>query len=157
MVENAGGGSFYAQGLRFTCVRCSGCCRHESGFVFLSVKDTSFLVAALKMEYGEFIGTFCRWVPSAAGEEQLSLKEKSNYDCIFWAAEGCSVYEARPLQCRAFPFWAQVVDSRENWKATAMSCPGMDQGALHARDSIENWLAQRQNEPIISRVAILPP
>ena len=147
---------FYAQGLRFSCTRCSACCRYESGYVFLSEKDTSLLGDALNMGYKEFTETFCRWVPSANRTEWLSLKEKPNYDCVFWkqgrGEGGCSVYKARPLQCRAFPFWASAVNSPENWKMIAESCPGMGRGTLHSPDSIENWLAQRQKEPIIERI-----
>jgi len=131
--------------------------------VFLSGKDVSLLVAALNMGYNDFRDTFCRWIPSENGTEKLSLKEKSNYDCVFWGPEpavedrqgperGCSVYESRPLQCRAFPFWSSVVNSRENWEMTAKDCPGVNRGTLHSRDSIEKWLALRQKEPIISRI-----
>ena len=144
--------TFYSQGLCFTCTRCSACCRYESGYVFLSKKDVSLLGAALDREYGNFIEAFCRWIPAENDTERLSLREKPNFDCIFWAAEGgCSVYKARPLQCRAFPFWASVLNSKESWEAAAADCPGMGQGGLHSFESIEKWLAQRQNEPIISR------
>ena len=156
MVETRQKSPFYANGLRFSCIRCSVCCRHESGYVFLSKKDAFLLTNALNTGYREFLEIFCRWVPSANGTEQLSLKEKSNYDCIFFGGEksedGCSVYETRPLQCRAFPFWSSVVSSRENWKMTAVACPGMDRGMLHSAESVTNWLAQRQKEPIIERV-----
>jgi len=152
MAEMAQKRPFHAQGLRFSCTRCSACCRHESGFVFLSEEDASRLGAVLNMEYGAFIKTFCRWVPSENGAERLSLREKSNYDCIFWVEEkGCSVYETRPLQCRAFPFWDSVLNSKESWEATAAGCPGMGQGSLFSFDSVEKWLALRQNEPIIVR------
>jgi Fe-S-cluster containining protein len=143
--------AFYAQGLRFSCARCSACCRHEEGFVFLSGKDASLLGEALNMEFQEFTKAFCRWVPAADGIDKLSLKEKSNFDCIFWKQNGCSVYEARPLQCRAFPFWHSVLSSKANWNLTAKSCPGIGQGTLHSRDYIKKWLAIRQKEPIISR------
>jgi len=153
--------SFYSQGLRFSCVRCSACCRFESGYVFLSGKDVSRLMTALNMGYREFRETYCRWIPSGNGAYRLSLKEKSNYDCVFWrlgnpesvsAKEGgCSVYESRPLQCRAFPFWSSVVCSRDSWKMIAADCPGMDRGNLHSPDLIEKWLALQQNEPIISK------
>ena len=143
---------FYAQGLHFSCTRCSACCRYESGFVFLSENDASRLGAVLNMGYKEFTGTYCRWIPSENGTERLSLKEKSNYDCIFWGAEkGCSVYEARPLQCRAFPFWASVLNSEESWQATAAACPGIGSGPLFSSDSMEKWMVLRQNEPIIFR------
>ena len=141
---------FYAQGLRFSCVRCSACCRYESGYVYLSEKDNSLLREALNMEHGEFIKAYCRWIPSVNGTWQLSLKEKSNFDCIFWSGEGCSVYEARPLQCRTFPFWQSVLKSGKNWKITAQSCAGIGQGKLHSMDSIKKLLAIREKEPIIS-------
>ncbi|MCL2380813.1 MAG: YkgJ family cysteine cluster protein [Treponema sp.] len=144
---------FYARGLRFSCTRCSACCRYDSGFVFLSGQDVSRLGAALGAGYEEFTGAFCRWVPSENGGERLSLKEKSNYDCIFWSPEkdGCSVYEARPVQCRAFPFWPSVLQSEKNWELTASGCPGMGRGPLQSPNSIKKWLVWRQNEPIISR------
>jgi len=157
MLEASGKSLFYAQGLCFSCTRCSACCRHESGFVFLSGKDAVMLIAALKMEYRKFIHAYCRWVPSVNGTEQLSLKEKSNFDCIFWAFSeaaqtgGCSVYEARPLQCRAFPFWPSIVGDKSSWKSAAGECPGMNRGILHSGDTIEKWLAERRKEPIISR------
>ena len=90
---------YYAGGLRFSCARCSACCRYESGYVFLSGKDVSLLGDSLNIEYKEFTETYCRWIPSENETERLSLKEKSNYDCIFWnKKENCSVYETRPLQ-----------------------------------------------------------
>ena len=155
---------FYINGLYFSCSRCSACCRYESGYVFLSKKDMSGLAAALNMKNNEFIETYCRWIPSSNSAYQLALKEKSNYDCIFWSNTlstefqpespvkgGCSVYQARPLQCRAFPFWSSVVCDIKSWNFTAGDCPGMGRGNLHTRDSIEKWLALRQNEPIMTK------
>jgi len=157
---------FYTQGLRFSCVRCSTCCRFESGFVFLSCNDASLLSDAFNMGKREFAETYCRWVHSENGAYLLSLKEKSNRDCIFWSAElsprtggevsrvpaeGCLVYDSRPLQCRSFPFWESVLNDKCNWEMTAQGCPGMDSGAYYSKDSIEKWLAARQKEPIMSR------
>jgi len=153
MMEKPQKSPFYSQGVHFSCTRCSACCRHESGFVFLSQKDVSALTAALGMEYSEFVAVYCRWVPTGGSGQQLSLKEKSNYDCILWSSEqnGCSVYNARPVQCRAFPFWSSVLRSEKDWKSTALDCPGVDHGELVPFDTIEKWLAVRRNEPIISR------
>jgi Fe-S-cluster containining protein len=151
MVTVSAKSPFYAQGLRFSCTRCSACCRFDSGYVFLSEKDILNLKIALKIKNNEFLTTFCRWVSGENGEVQLSLKEKSDFDCIFWSPkEGCSVYDKRPLQCRAFPFWTSVLADENCWKMTAASCPGMNNGELHSYDSIKNLLALRQKEPIIS-------
>jgi Fe-S-cluster containining protein len=145
------GGLFYSDGLPFACTRCNACCRHDPGFVFLSRLDVDALVAHLGMGYSEFSETYCRWVPIGGGVERLSLKEKSNFDCILWGDKGCSVYVARPLQCRTFPFWASTVRSREAWEATSEGCPGIGQGPLHSADEIEAQLAASEAEPIITR------
>jgi Fe-S-cluster containining protein len=142
---------FYSGGLHFSCTRCNACCRHDPGFVFLSRADVDALAGHLDMGYSEFIETYCRWVPIGGGVEQLSLKERSNFDCILWGKGGCSVYEARPLQCRTFPFWASSVRSRDAWDATAEGCPGVGHGALHGADEIEAHLAASEANPIITR------
>ncbi|MDR1957026.1 MAG: YkgJ family cysteine cluster protein [Treponema sp.] len=141
---------FYRNGLRFSCTRCSVCCRHESGYVFLSQKDIRILVAALQMGYNDVIETYCRWVPVKYREDRLSLQETAGYDCIFWK-DGCSVYAGRPLQCRAFPFWPSLLVSPETWSQGALSCPGMGTGVLHTRDAIERWVSRQRVEPLIVR------
>jgi len=146
---------FHAAGLRFSCTRCSGCCRHDGGFVYLSEKDLARLTEGFGMDYAAFIETWCRWVPYVFGSERLSLREKANLDCVFWkdaaSGGGCSVYETRPLQCRAFPFWDSVLCSPQAWKKMARECPGMDSGKLHTREEIDDWLGRLEDELVIER------
>ena len=151
MLEASRKNPFYSNGLYFSCTCCSACCRFESGYVFLSKKDVSILRDNLHMEYKEFIETYCRWIPMENKRYELSLKEKSNFDCIFWKNGVCSVYGSRPLQCKAFPFWSSIVNSKKNWEATGKDCPGIGRQILHSPDSINRWLAQREKEPIMSR------
>jgi Fe-S-cluster containining protein len=141
---------FYAGGLRFSCKRCSSCCRHESGYVFLSREDLDSLAAAQGMERGEFIVTWCRWVSFGQEAEYLSLREKANYDCIFWK-EGCLVYSNRPLQCRTFPFWDSIVCSPAAWEKAGQGCPGMGQGELYSRARIEERAQARSVQPPVTR------
>jgi Fe-S-cluster containining protein len=141
---------FYTPGLCFTCTQCSACCRYDPGYVFLSKKDVEILASEIRMDYNMVITVYCRWIPQGGGVERLSLKEKSNYDCIFWK-DGCSVYKGRPLQCRNFPFWESLLFSHEAWKTAADSCPGMGKGEYHSMDYIESCLVQGKAEPIIIR------
>jgi Fe-S-cluster containining protein len=141
---------FYEDGLYFSCKRCSSCCRHESGYVYISGKDLEKLCEMLKMNEMTVITTYCRWVNNHKGGELLSLKEKSNYDCIFWDSS-CSVYESRPLQCRTFPFWDNILSSEYSWKTAASGCPGMNSGELHEKYEIENCLKIRSDEPVLEK------
>ena len=142
--------AFYASGLKFSCKRCSTCCRYDSGYVFLSEEDLKNLTIKLKMDNNGFIQTYCRWITGLYEPESLSLKEKSNKDCIFWDS-GCTVYEARPLQCRTFPFWESILSSPQNWEMAASGCPGINQGELHTGRAIGEYIQLRIDQPIINR------
>jgi len=141
---------FFAGGLRFSCTRCSSCCRHESGYVYLSENDLSRLANEFKMSYTEFVQTWCRWIPFNQESERLALKEKSNFDCIFWNSR-CTVYQARPLQCRTFPFWDYILCSDEAWKNTGNDCPGINNGELRSKEEIEDCLRRMNEELVIER------
>jgi Fe-S-cluster containining protein len=136
---------FYAAGLRFSCTRCSNCCRHTSGYVFLSPRDLDVIAGALAIDGPEALRRYCRQVDIGLAV-RVSLKEKANLDCIFWQNGGCSIYEARPLQCRSFPFWSSCLSSPAEWEHQAAQCPGMGQGTLHPKRVIESWLRKRLAE-----------
>ncbi len=142
------GQSFFGRGLRFQCTRCSRCCRYTPGYVFLSEADLKKLTAALEMEREEFLRQYCRRIAFGI-VNRISLTEEPNLDCVFWKDEGCSVYEARPLQCRSFPFWSSCLSSREQWEEVAGQCPGIGKGRLHGRKEIEGWLRMRIDEGFV--------
>jgi len=145
---------FYASGLKFSCKRCSACCRYDAGFVYLSQIDLQMLLDAVKMDKNEFITEYCRWVIDWSGEEVLSLKEKSNRDCVFWE-NGCKVYSKRPLQCSTFPFWENIISSRESWEIAAAGCPGINTGDLFSEYSISENLYKRAAQPIINKTDMI--
>ena len=107
-------------------------------------------MAEIGMERSCFIKTYCRWVDDWDGSKVLSLKEKSNKDCIFWE-KGCKVYKARPLQCLIFPFWENIVASAQSWKNAALECPGMNTGELFTEKVIGEYLEMRITQPIIKK------
>jgi len=118
--------------------------------VFLSEEDLEKLTAELEMERNSFIKTYCRWVSGVNNSENLSLKEKSNKDCIFWKSQ-CTVYNARPLQCIAFPFWDSIVSSSVGWQIASSGCPGINSGILHTAQEIDGFLKLREEQPVINR------
>ena len=46
----------------------------------------------------------------------IRLREKDG-SCIFLGDDGkmCTIYEARPVQCRTYPFWPNIMQSKEKW------------------------------------------
>ncbi len=144
-----GSQAFYVDtGLRFACRRCSACCRVQPGFVFLSHNDLSELLAELGVPWDEFKGRYLRSV-NIGKFIHLSLREKDNFDCVFWESGNCRVYEKRPLQCRSFPFWSHLLVSRETWQEHGKQCPGIDEGPVHDAREIATWLNARLSNHLI--------
>ena len=82
----------------FQCRRCSSCCR-QPGFVYLQEGDAERLAAYLAMDIYQFTGTHCLLLD----RQHLVLKKRPDETCLFLENGGCSVYKARPRQCRDFP------------------------------------------------------
>ena len=102
------------------------------------------------METTGFIRTYCRWVKSEEKKENLSLKEKSNFDCIFWDY-GCKVYNARPVQCRTFPFWQSLTAGNDTWEMASLGCPGINSGKLYDREEIDAFILLRAGQLLVEK------
>lgn len=141
---------FFSSGLNFSCTRCSACCRYDAGVVYLTHEDLEKLLKIMDMDRDSFIAVYCRWVEDWKGRECLSLKEKANKDCILWD-NGCTVYTARPVQCRTFPFWENILSSKESWNMAADGCPGINSGRLYNEEEINGFLEISKKEPVIQK------
>lgn len=103
----------------------------------------------LSIDFSEFLAKFIKTVDVGTGYA-LSLKENEQVDCILWLDGGCSVYEARPVQCRTYPFWQGIVDDAASWEAEAKDCPGIGTGSIRDSEHIQNCLWQRRyHKPLI--------
>jgi Fe-S-cluster containining protein len=63
-------------------------------------------------------------------KNRMRLRVPREAQCNFLRDGGCSIHPAKPTQCRTFPFWPELVESRREWHKTAQYCPGMGQGPL---------------------------
>ena len=61
---------------------------------------------------------------------RVRLRIPAATHCHFLLDGGCSIHEVKPTQCRIFPFWPELVDSRRAWRKTAAYCPGIGKGPL---------------------------
>ena len=114
-------GPWYAGGLSFTCSGCGSCCRGE-GYVWMTPPEIEAIAGFLGLPITDFGRRYLRRVGGS-----LSLTEKPNHDCVFWD-DGCTVYEARPTQCRTFPFWPENLETPGAWEAVTHQCPGVGRG-----------------------------
>ncbi len=130
---------WYRDGLRFECIGCGRCCTGEPGYVWVSAAETRALARALAMSAREFRQQYVRTV-----HERWSLIELPNGDCVFFdrVTRRCKVYDARPIQCRTWPFWHSNVRTLRTWQETCHACPGSGQGTLFSCAHIARVAAQ---------------
>lgn len=125
---------WYADGLQFECTQCGACCSGEEGYVWVDDVEVDAMAEKLSMTEGEFRKKFVRRVGG-----RHSLVEYPDGDCILLdpKTRHCIVYEARPIQCRTWPFWNSNLTSERAWDDMCQQCPGAGKGRLYSLDEIE--------------------
>jgi len=131
---------FYEKGLRFQCQGSGNCCTShgEFGFVFLTLDDRRRFAKHMNISTAAFTRKYCDLKDGV-----WHLKEDGkNPDCMFLANKRCSVYEARPTQCRTWPFWPEVMNPKSWGKEVASFCPGVGKGQLWSKTEIEKIMIE---------------
>jgi len=135
------GRRFYQDGIRFECQGEGKCCisRGRYGYVYLSFNDRRRLAVHLGITNAEFASTYANKVD---GLYELKYTGK---DCPFLKRGRCDVYDARPGQCRTWPFWPENMNSVVWERDVASWCPGVGRGRLYTADEIEDILKTKRS------------
>lgn len=128
--------SFYAGGVRFECTGCGECCRARRGkpsWVYVTIDERRRLAAHFKLRTSAFTRHYC-----SRTNGFWHLRHPAQ-NCLFLDGARCTVYAARPGQCRTYPFWRENMGARA-WAQTARECEGVNRGRLWTRAEIEQRL-----------------
>ncbi len=126
---------WYKDGLRFSCSGCGDCCTGSPGYVWVNKEEIATMAKALNHTVDQFEKLYVRKIGI-----RKSLKElPGSYDCVFLHEETrkCELYDARPRQCKTWPFWGSNLKTPEDWQRTCEVCPGSGKGKLVQLDDIE--------------------
>lgn len=141
----------FEQGMYFSCHMCGECCRGlREGEVYLYKNDIIRLAHHLRLKgtrglkkfslkYLKIVKSTFYWrAPGAKKEKKYELDELGfrftgdDEHCHFLIDNKCSVHEARPFQCRAFPIgWNMLISNVSQVRDYSKKCPAL-------RDSLEN-------------------
>jgi len=105
------------------CATCEGrCCTGESGYIYVTKNEILAIAEVLKMSVNEFRVKYLY-----QKGYKYSIKENKyndSYECAFYDREfnGCKIYNARPEQCKTFPFWDYYKTRVDELKK---ECPGI--------------------------------
>ncbi len=113
---------WFDDGLRFKCTGCGKCCTGSPGYVYLSSTDLDRMSDHFKMTREQFAQKYTRLV-----EDQYALLDMpGSYDCVFLKNNQCTAYEARPTQCRTFPWWIHNLRDPQDWEEASKRCEGIN-------------------------------
>ena len=122
------------QALRFSCTQCGQCCTTAGEYyVYLNDEESERIRASLQLSRGWFRRRYLQRLDD--GNQVLASGPDER--CIFLDAAGkCRVYAARPVQCRTYPFWPELVASAAAWNREACRCEGINRGRAVARSVV---------------------
>ena len=118
------GFKFWENGLKFGCTGCGKCCQND-GEVWFDSDEFAELADHLKLSHNEVLDQYSEKVMSG----WIKIKNKVVQDnlgsadrCIFLDDDGkkCTVYEARPTQCRTYPYWPRLMNNESAWLEEAV-------------------------------------
>jgi Fe-S-cluster containining protein len=111
--------------LRFSCQPgCTKCCE-TVGYVYFTDDDIARAADFLGLTAAEFEQ---RYIYRTRYLRRM-LKPKTA-QCHFLREGGCSIHPVKPVQCRVYPFWPEMVEDRRAWRREARVCPGIGTGDL---------------------------
>lgn len=127
---------WWSDGVRFECQGSGKCCvsRGEYGYVYLTLLDRKRLASFLNIPTRDFTRKYCH-----QHEGWFYLKDQGE-QCRFLKNRRCTIYEARPTQCRTWPFWPENMKAKA-WKIEVENyCPGVGKGKLFSANEIRKLL-----------------
>ena len=105
------------------CEECQGrCCTGESGYIYVSKQEMKKIAKLLEMNLKIFMDEYI--YKNFYMYNINEIKNGDSHECIFYdvSSNGCTIYDARPTQCKTFPFW-DYYKTRVN--ELKLECPGI--------------------------------
>lgn len=137
-------GKWWEEGIRFECQGSGNCClsRGQYGYVYLTQTDRKKMSESLGLTLQDFTKKYCEF-----SDGLFHLKNDSeSEECLFLKKNRCTVYSARPTQCKTWPFWPENMNAKSWNKEVKSFCPGVGKGPIVPASQIREAL----NEQVLS-------
>ncbi|MFZ9048032.1 MAG: YkgJ family cysteine cluster protein [Poseidonia sp.] len=116
---------WWMEGVAFRCQpNCGRCCDQPGGIVYLSPDDAERLAEHAGLDVEAWLERDTR--KTFDGRYVLKSREEDGVCIHLNEQKQCSIYEVRPQQCKAFPWWGENLATPAAWGTTKTACPGID-------------------------------
>jgi len=101
----------------FKCMHCGKCCEMVYTQINITIGDILRILSATGMDAKHLLGKYIGINPFPSETENFYDYELGlNIPCKFRKGKRCTIYRARPLNCRMFPYWIMAKVSKEKMK-----------------------------------------
>ncbi|MDP6870251.1 MAG: YkgJ family cysteine cluster protein [Candidatus Poseidoniaceae archaeon] len=116
--------AWWMNGVPFSCqTDCGKCCDEPGGIVYLHPTDAKKMASHLGLTVEDWLERDCR---QTLDGRYILKSDPITEVCIYLDAnKKCVNYQARPTQCRSYPFWGENLRSVRSWSNTVEECPGL--------------------------------
>ena len=116
---------WWMSGVKFSCQSgCGKCYDQPGGIVYLSIKDAERISKHSGLSVDDWLERDAR--KTYDGRFVLKSREEDGICIHLNENQQCSIYEVRPQQCKAFPWWGENLASDRSWSQVKELCPGID-------------------------------
>lgn len=121
--------------LRFECTGCGQCCYGPaSAYIHVSSHEIDRIREAMGLNED----AFCRDYLTRRLNGQWGIRLTRHGRCSLLGEDNrCRVYAVRPVQCQTYPFWPEILQSKQHWLAEQRRCEGINRGEAVPLTEIE--------------------
>jgi Fe-S-cluster containining protein len=122
------------KGIHFECQGSGACCKYRGSYsyVYLDLEDRRRMAKFFKLPVASFTKKYCE------KDEGYFYLKNPQADCEFLDQKKCTIYEARPKQCRTWPFWPELLNNEKVWNEDVKTfCKGIGKGKLYTPEEIK--------------------
>ncbi len=115
---------WWMSGVNFSCqTGCGKCCDEPGGIVYLSRHDAERIAASMSLSVVDWLARDCQ--QTLDGRYILKSREKDGICIYLNDNKTCNIYQNRPQQCAAYPWWSENLATDRSWQQTKRECPGL--------------------------------
>ncbi len=116
---------FYPE--EFACSRCGICCSGENGIIVDNNTDLPRLLSYFNIHKDELDSKYTK-----IHNSKRVLRSGADKNCLFFVdGKGCSIHEARPDVCRAWPYFRGNIIDQTSLEMAKSDCKGLIKKSLH--------------------------
>ncbi len=124
----------------FSCQRCGHCCFGRGGIV-VGQRDLPRLLAYFNMEKEAFLAKYTELF-----DDKPTLITGDDGFCYFFKeGAGCTIHEARPDVCRAWPYFRGNLIDELSFFMAKEDCPGIVKSVSHAVFAHDGYAYLKEN------------